>query len=348
MIESTEVGTQILLVEEAPLDKKMVVETMAEALTYAYEGYNPYIKELGNFYFFTKGLLPNEFIPKPGITAEAVDAMIAALIGGSPAALDTLKELADAVSSNPNFGTDTVTHLNTIDGQISQILSVIAVAPTYIAPTSTITANTQTVEKGSTLNLTLNMGFNKNDAGNSTGFTLLRNGSVLSNLQNNAQIESNIQAVITFQGQVSYSEGAIKNNNLGIADPTGHILAGSVNSPIQTITPKSKIFYGNLSALPTTSAQVRALASVFDGTTQIDLSTGTVNKVFIVAVPQNRSITSATDITNLNLPITDQYALIDGAFTVNDAGGNSQSCKLYAMQPAIPYSSNAIHRIIIA
>lgn len=342
----TEIGVSLKLIEKAPVDAKNIVETLAEAQALAYEGYNPYIKELKGFHYFV--VANGDLTPRAGVTFETVQALIANIVDSSPATLDTLKELAEAVNNDPNFGAGMISNITTINTQITKILGVIAVAPTYYTPTATLTGSNQTIEKGTNLNLTLNIGFNKNDAGDSTGYTLLRNGVILSNLQNNTQLENDIQSVITFQAQVSHLEGiANKLNNLDIEDPTGHILAGSVNSPIQTITPKSKIFYGNMAALPTTSAQIRALASVFDGATQIDLPTGITNNVFVVAVPQNRSITNVTDISNLNLTITDQYALIDGAFIVNDAGGNPQTCKLYAMQPAIPYSSNAIHRIII-
>ncbi|WP_110675331.1 hypothetical protein [Salinicola sp. RZ23] len=39
------------------------------------------------------------------LTSEQVDARIQALIGSAPEALDTLKELADALGNNPNFAT---------------------------------------------------------------------------------------------------------------------------------------------------------------------------------------------------------------------------------------------------
>ena len=348
---STEVGVSLKLIEKNPLDAKNVVATLAEANSLAYEGYNPYIKELGGFYTYI-----NEnavLVPKAGVTFETVQTLIANIVDSSPATLDTLKELALAVNNDPNFGAGMISNIGTINTQIAKILSVIAIAPTYTAPVANINGNggsTTTVERGTSMNgFALNIGFVKNDGGLATSFKLLRNGAVISNTQNNTQTEANITAQINFQAQVSYAEGGLKNNNLGIIDGANHILAGTVSSGIYAIAPRLYYFWGSALAVPTNSAEGRLLPlKVNDGVTSIDLPTGTINKKFCVLLPSNRHITSVTDITNSGASLTSNYVLVNNVFVLNDAGGNPQTYNLYVCSNAVPYSTSATHRIIIA
>jgi len=234
---------------------------------------------------------------------------------------------------------------------INQIMSVIAVAPTYTAPTANLTAGlAQTVEMGTTItNATANISFTQGDAGAVTGYELCRNAVSYSTSQNNSVTDSNVTSSISYVGKVSYACGATKNNNLGIPDTTGKIVAGTVSSPTRTITPVLKQFWGNSSAVPATSTDVRNLSSNnFATTNSFTLTTGTVNTVFAVAIPNTKSITSVIDTGNLNLNVTSQYILINGSFNVNDIGSNARAYKLYAMQPAIPYSTSTSHVITVA
>jgi len=101
--------------------------------------------------------------------------------------------------------------------------------------------------------------------------------------------------------------------------------------------------------VPATSTDVRNLSSNnFATTNSFTLTTGTVNTVFAVAIPNTKSITSVIDTGNLNLNVTSQYILINGSFNVNDIGSNARAYKLYAMQPAIPYSTSTSHVITVA
>lgn len=112
-----------------------------------------------------------------------------------------------------------------------------------------------------------------------------------------------------------------------------------------TITAQYKQFYGPVSAEPTDSASVRALPSDrFDtaGNT-FDLNTGTVEKIFAVAMRVGKTITSVIDVTALNANITSQYILNN--FDVDDAGATPTAYNIYVYEQAIPYSENHIHRI---
>jgi hypothetical protein len=234
---------------------------------------------------------------------------------------------------------------------INQILGVIAEPPVYTAPTANLTAGlTQTVEMGATVtNATANISFTQNDAGTATGYELCRNGSNYSNNMNNLVTDTNITSAISYVGKVSYACGVTKDNNLGIPDPTGKIVAGTVSSPTRTITPVLKQFWGSTTAVPTTSTDVRSLSNNnFATVNSFNLTTGTVNKIFAVAIPSTKSITSVIDTGNLNLNITSEYALINGSFTVKDAGNNDRTYKLYAMQADTPYPTSTTHAITVS
>lgn len=235
---------------------------------------------------------------------------------------------------------------------INQILDVIAVPPTYYAPTVSLTpAITQTVEMGTTLgSFTADITFTQCDAGAANGYELCRNGSLCSSSATNTITgETNITSVISYVGKASYDCGATKNNNLGIPDPTGKILAGTISST-RTITPVLRQFWGNAASVPATSADIRALGCCnFCGTNGFCLCTGTINTVFAFAVPNTKTKLSVSDICNLGADITSCYVLNGGgSFVVCDAGGNSHNYNVYVMQTAIPYPTATCHCIIVS
>jgi len=233
---------------------------------------------------------------------------------------------------------------------IDQILAVIAVAPTYTAPSVSITNVTQTVEMGTTLsNFAVNISFTQNDAGVAESYELCRNGTQYSTDQNNTVTDTGITSSISYVGKVTHACGVTKDNNLGIPDPTGKILAGTAASAARTITPRLKQFWGNTTAVPASSTDVRGLSNNnYEITNSFTLTTGTVNKIFAVAIPNTKAITSVIDTGNLNLNITSEYALVSGSFTVKDNGDNDRTYKLYAMQADTPYPTSTSHVITVS
>jgi hypothetical protein len=239
-----------------------------------------------------------------------------------------------------------------ITSVINLILGVIAVPPTYVPPAVSLSAGiTQTIEMGTTLgSFAANITFTQNDAGSATGYQLCRNASLISTgATNTITGETNITSAISYVGKTSYACGPTKNNNIGIPDPTGKILAGTVSST-RTITPVLRQFWGNAASVPTTSADVRALGSCnFCGTNTFSLTTGTINCVFAFAVPNTKSKVSVIDVGNLGADITACYALCGGgSFNVNDIGGNPHNYNVYVMQTAVPYPTSTTHAITVS
>ena len=232
---------------------------------------------------------------------------------------------------------------------INQILDVISEHPLYYPPNVSLNNITQIVENGSNLSGVLSITFTQNDAGEVISYSILKNSIEITNTQNTVFNETNIQNQIIYNCIVCYESGIIKNNNLGIPDPTGRILQGCITSSNRTITPLLKYFWGNTSTIPTSSSEIRSLSNnTFSNISQITLSTGTVNTNFIVCIPNNKSIVSVIDTSNLNANITNNYILINNNFQVADAGGILHSYKLYIMNTSVPYSPSANHLITIS
>ena len=109
-------------------------------------------------------------------------------------------------------------------------------------------------------------------------------------------------------------------------------------SSVATVTFKYFIFYGSSASTPINSSQVRLLGNkIFvDGTNPFNLITGITNTKFTVAMPNTLSITLVEDLDAFNLNITTDY--VNNPFSVNDAGGNSVSYKVYTKSQSVPYT----------
>jgi hypothetical protein len=104
-------------------------------------------------------------------------------------------------------------------------------------------------------------------------------------------------------------------------------------------------FYGPTTVNSTTSAQVRALPNnrpSCAGTT-FNLNTGTVEKIFEIAIPATKTLVSVFDAT-AGFFITGSFTLT--TFNVNDAGGTPISYNVYRLNNAVPYAINHVFNIL--
>lgn len=104
-------------------------------------------------------------------------------------------------------------------------------------------------------------------------------------------------------------------------------------------------FYG-VGTIPIDSANVRALGNQrFNSAgNNFILNTGSVENIFVVALPQGKTINSVVDLDALNADITSEY-VNTGSINVTIGGGETLSYDIYIMNPAIPYSSTHRHSI---
>lgn len=104
--------------------------------------------------------------------------------------------------------------------------------------------------------------------------------------------------------------------------------------------PVSPTYYGPASAVPTTAAQVKALAGLVGaGVMNFTLNTG-LNRIMVVAIPASKSIQSVWDV-QAEEWLTTNYKLVR-SITIDGA-----DYKIMALQNAIAYSSNHSHEIVL-
>jgi hypothetical protein len=130
------------------------------------------------------------------------------------------------------------------------------VAPTYISPEFTVEVSGNLYpEHGSTVQATFSIEFTQNDAGVLSQFNILANGASIYDTSsvNPGQPVSNsievtldipvLSAPVTVTVQAVYTDGIIKNNNFGEANPNGRIVAGTLTETFN-LTPTDGILKG--------------------------------------------------------------------------------------------------------
>lgn len=247
------------------------------------------------------------------------------------------------------------TNLETIIANVLQKVTL----PTYTAPSLSLSGTSpSTVEAGTTMNITLNASFMKNDAGAITSYKLYKNGSVIySGPTVQSYTDTNVlitETPITYRAEVTYSDGTIKKTNLGVDYPTGRILAGTISSGSVVYTGVRKGFYG-VSFTDTThgatSAELRALTitpnkTVEGNTFSMNITAGTKKVIF--AYPANlRNLTSIKYVEGMNAEIKEAFTLTPD---VSVYGANAYTpvlYKVYTYIPVVPFQSNVTYNITI-
>ena len=135
-----------------------------------------------------------------------------------------------------------------------------SIAPTYTAPTVSISSNkSASYEIGTDIStVTLSSSFTQNNGGAATLTTYLKGGVSLG-----AGVSTNNHGVlstsVSYSVTVTYGAGTtVLNNNLGTPDATGQIQAGSASSSSLTISPFANKYWGTSSSNSITDANLRA------------------------------------------------------------------------------------------
>jgi len=236
--------------------------------------------------------------------------------------------------------------------EMFEYIAIESVFPTYTLATFTLSQNqTQNGEVGESLSNVLTATYTQNDAGTLTTIRITRNGSDLTPNGGTSPF-SKTNAVTRILGNITYQ--AFCNGNAGALKPVppGNLpdsrtpIFGNPNAPQAAFTNFAsnqvlisgfyKIFYGNSAAVPTNSAEVRALPSnrLINAGNTFTLSTGTTNNIFTVALPPGKSLLSVKDANNFEI----STFFIPSTFDVNDAGGTPVSYTVYTYTNSIPYN----------
>ena len=156
--------------------------------------------------------------------------------------------------------------------ELIKLLTQKSVPATYTQPGVTCRVSTGTAagnyEVGTAINTTIQGTFTQNDAGDLSTIEILKNGSSIlsqatSPITTEAQTFTLGEETVSFTAKATYTEGEIKNDNLGQPSPEGHITAGSKTSSAVSFVGKRNLFYGTGvgQAPEQTTTTVRALAN---------------------------------------------------------------------------------------
>ncbi len=269
----------------------------------------------------------------PGLSFSGNTLNISATGGGSGGAAETFTSDITVYSANGlgKYGQGQI--IPAIGKTAAQVLIdalTQAIPPSYSQPSVSIGSSPSggTFEIGTALSITLSSGFNANDGGAATGTVYNKGGSPLGgNTDNIASLTSSVSYTVT----ISYGQGPVKNNNLGVPDPTGRINAGSRTSSAVTFTPQSKRFWGYSADATPTDAEIRAAlggnselsGAKAKGSFDVTISSGS-NYVFY-AYPASLGGLSSLSVGGFgSLPAFD---LTTRSFT--NAQGHAQSYNIY-------------------
>ncbi len=230
--------------------------------------------------------------------------------------------------------------------------------PVYIQPTLLMsTSQEMTVESGTTIAPELVIAFEKNDAGDLTGFRILEG---LTELESDIAVVSPfvvpahriIDTVEQYKSEVDYGDGPVKFNNLGTDYPVGQISAGTKVSNTIAVRGVRKAFYGTdaaSKAIYTTSEEIRnlnGLLNIVQGMNiEIAIPLGTQKVTF--AYPETiRDVLSVKYVEGMNVEIKDIF--VKTVVNVEGAeGGNGINYKVYTYVPAVPFQKDVNYVVTI-
>ncbi|TGE08747.1 hypothetical protein [Hymenobacter fodinae] len=238
------------------------------------------------------------------------------------------------------------------------VLPVYAVANVALSPSAP-----EHGEVGELVTITLTSQFNQGDAGPLVSQEIRKGSSIVLGEPSSASYTQQTTTVrraltpITFQAHASHAAGEAKQvqpagtpdvRPAEIGQPDAPQAANEdLESNIVQLLGHYGIFFGNAPAIPTTTAQVRAMAGfqlTRDGL-EFVLETGTSNRIFPVLLPPGYRLVKVLD-RETNAELTGQYQ--PRPFSMQDAGGTAQNYTMCVMEQAIAYTSNHHHLITIA
>lgn len=230
--------------------------------------------------------------------------------------------------------------------------------PVYIQPTLLMSTSQElTVESGTTIAPELVIAFEKNDAGDLTGFRILEG---LTELESDVAVVSPfvvpahriIDTVEQYKSEADYGDGPVKFNNLGTDYPVGQISTGTKVSNTIAVRGVRKAFYGTdaaSKAIYTTSEEIRnlnGLLNIVQGMNiEIAIPLGTQKVTF--AYPETiRDVLSVKYVEGMNVEIKDIF--VNTVVNVEGAeGGNGINYKVYTYVPTVPFQKDVNYVVTI-
>lgn len=219
---------------------------------------------------------------------------------------------------------DTIKAAGKTPDQVLQLIAVKAVAPTYVAPTVSVSGSPSpgNYERGTNLGtITLSRSFTQNDGGASSGDTYAKYISSWSNLGSNTDAITSLTQPVYYRVTTSYGQGPCKNNNVGQQDCTGRIQSGSVTSSNILYNPFDKRYWGFASSTAPSNSTILALSQDNNGSTgSLSLSNATPSGSQYFVYFTKGSVSS---VTVNGFPATESFIIT--TYTVTNAVGFSST-----------------------
>ena len=236
---------------------------------------------------------------------------------------------------------ETIPEGTSIDDLLNMITQK-AIAPTYTQPTVSLAKSGSgtaagSYEAGTSITPILTATFNKNDAGDLTKLAVLKGSDEVGSETTSPYTYTGEAIVlgdetITFTAQATYSDGPVKNNNLGQPDATGQIKAGAKTSSALSYVGQRNAFwgYGAGTIESPTSDQIRGLANKrlnvsANNVISVAIATGSQHIIFALPAPRTLTQVSYDDLGDKGM----LSAFTSSTVQVADARGGENGLKDY-------------------
>ena len=311
------------------------------------------------------------------------------LLGDASNGLSEHAELADVdgrihMSGGSDFEVKGVDVGNLSDGdtfssgtRIEQVVKQMLqkrVAPNYQSPSLNINGNgNKTLEVGTNINPTIQANWSKNNAGSLQELRFYKEGTEES-AQTATPFEYNDsfqigEEEIDYHAKVDHAEGITKDDNFGDPYPSGHILAGTVQSNTVSYEGVRRLFVGTSNSQITinSSSDVRSLSATINkkkSPQSYDMLDPQVNDEFDIILPAGTRwivIAYPYDLGALSRVLYVENSLADITANFNDAstpspvqqsvkganGYTGENYRVYLTSTATGYPSQVTYRVKI-
>ncbi|MFK8284654.1 hypothetical protein [Capnocytophaga canis] len=212
------------------------------------------------------------------------------------------EETVSLVQEYPLFSLTQTDNQKAFNEKVANAIEQMMPLPSYVAPTIVLANIPALAEIGSSVQLSLKATFTQNDAGAIRQQAILKGDTVLAHALTHTDSFTMPHATLSYTAQVSYEQGAVKQNSLGIEAEKGRIPAGSITSTAKHIKGVYPVFFGVIE--PTQSIDNVSVSnltkSVVDSVGNVSCSFNFVGKRMVIAIPKTSPKKTAWFVTELN------------------------------------------------
>lgn len=231
---------------------------------------------------------------------------------GSSSSISDLVSPEGTISVEINGDTTEIDISQSILDELDAIRNAIVQPPNYESPFASISLGTTQVEVGETITRVVTSTFTQKDGGQPTAHLIKRGNTILSSVATSQAVRTVTDSIVVPRGTITYStaithtQGAVKQNNLGVEDPTGRIQAGTVTAN-RNIVGKLKIYYKVGSSFPSDGEELKQTATGFVYEDENEFTFEVPLTHMSIAIPADISLSNLEIKTSNNETITSDF-----------------------------------------